>query len=175
MEHLGHFKKIRKKRERMQIKLGEGSWLLPDALLSSRCPKMGVPPAQCVSISAPSTSPSQEQSLGAEWKEFCPRAASRAQGMRHQTSDSFINNWDEISEEQPQGEASTDLHRDGSEDPFMGRNLHPLVTSQCELSRICHILWSGLRIPLKIPTKTNWKHLENCCPSLWMFLFRRSS
>lgn len=91
--------KNQEKSERMQIKPGEGSWLLPDALLSSRCPKLGVPPAQplqCVPPRAqlPAHPPAKNRALVQNLNNL-PQSCQQSLENKIQTSDSFINHWGE--------------------------------------------------------------------------------
>lgn len=128
--------RIQERRERMQIKLEEGILMLcfhPGAqrwvshLHSLLC--------HPESSSAPSTSPSQEQSPGAELKK---PSASRAQGTGHQTSESFINNWDETTLRSSPGVRPSLTHTGMGEriHSWGGSTFIPILCSQfTELSR----------------------------------------
>lgn len=161
--------KNQEKRERMQIKLG--GEILPSAWCSAffQVPKDEYPTCtvreqlSSQHIPQPGTEP---------WcriqKSFCPRAASRAWGMRHQNSDFSINNWDETTLR-----SIPDLHRGGREDPFVGRfNLHPHPVEPGDLTvhkTAQNSVW------VKETPKIPHKNLTNSCPASQVFLFRRSS
>lgn len=72
--------KNQEKRERRQIKLGEGSWFLPDALLSSRCPKMGVPPVVCEHLSSQHIPQPRTELLVQNWKNLLPQSCQQSPG-----------------------------------------------------------------------------------------------
>lgn len=160
--------KNQEKRERMQIKLEVG--ILASSWCSAffQCPKMFVPPAQ----------PLQWEQLSSqhipwprtEFKILLPHEA-----MRHQSSDSFINNWDE-----PSLRSSPDLtgmgvrihSQGGSTSILILWSPGDLTVPKTAQNSVIPLLW--VRDTPKDPTTAKCEHLTNSCPVSWLFLFRSS-